>query len=174
MSKNSDASTSGFTVLSFLWRWIAALLLVLATFNPTGRSVYHWTAEAVSNSTFGPLNLLVIALLLAGWAVFWIATWRALNTLGVALAGLILGAIIWLLIDVGWIRTDSVSRGRTSPAGYPARSASRISTTDTPGRPCATPASAGEPVPAWSAVVTSDVWRRAGEPGENDRGQRDW
>ena len=109
MSKNSDASTSGFTVLSFLWRWIVALLLVLATFNPTGRSVYHWTVEAVSNSTFGPLNLLVIALLLAGWAVFWMATWRALDTLGVVLASLILGAIIWFLIDVGWIRTDSVS-----------------------------------------------------------------
>ncbi len=109
MSKNSDASTSGFTVLSFLWRWIVALLLVLVTFNPTGHSVYHWTVEAVSNSAFGPLNLLVIALLLAGWAVFWIATWRALDTLGVALAGLILGAIIWFLVDLGWIRTDSVS-----------------------------------------------------------------
>ncbi len=47
--------------------------------------------------------------MLAGWSVFWIATWRALDTLGVALAGLILGAIIWFLIDVGWIRTDSVS-----------------------------------------------------------------
>ena len=85
------------------------MLLVLATFNPTGHSVYHWTVEAVSTGTFGPLNLLVIALLLAGWSIFWIATWRALDTLGVALAGLILGAIIWFLIDVGWIRTDSVS-----------------------------------------------------------------
>jgi hypothetical protein len=54
------------------------------------------------------LNLLVIGLLLAGWVVFWIATWRALETLGVVLAAIILGAIVWLLIDVGWIRTDSV------------------------------------------------------------------
>lgn len=108
MAKTVDASTSGFTVLSFVWRWIAALALVLISYNPSGHSVYHWTVAAFSNSAFGPVNLLVIALLLAGWAVFWIATWRALNTLGVVLAAIILGAIVWLLIDVGWIRTDSV------------------------------------------------------------------
>jgi Family of unknown function (DUF6524) len=109
MANRSDASTSGFTVLSLVWRWIAALALVLLTFNPTGHSVYHWTVSAFSNSAFGPLNLLVIGLLLAGWAVFWIATWRSLDTLGVVLIGIILAAIVWLLIDVGWIRTDSVS-----------------------------------------------------------------
>lgn len=108
MARNSDASTSGFTILSFVWRWIAALALVLLTYNPSGHSAYHWTVDAFGNSAFGPLNLLVIGLLLAGWAVFWIATWRALDTLGVVLSALILGAIVWLLVDVGWIRTDSV------------------------------------------------------------------
>ena len=108
MAKSTDASTGGFTILSFLWRWLAALLLVLLTYNPTGHSAYHWIAEALNTHTFGPLNLLVVGLLLAGWAVFWIATWRALNTLGVVLAAIILGAIIWFLVDIGWIRTDSV------------------------------------------------------------------
>ncbi len=108
MAGNADASTDGFTLLSFIWRWIAALALVLLTFNPSGYSAYHWISDAVSTRTFGPLNLLVIGLLLAGWAVFWIATWRALDTLGVVLSGIILGAITWFLVDVGWIRTDSV------------------------------------------------------------------
>lgn len=109
MARNSDASTSGFTVLSFVWRWLAALLLVLLTFNPSGHSVYHWTVEAFSNSAFGPLHLLVIGLLLAGWAIFWIATWRALDTLGVVLSGIILGALVWLLVDIGWIRNYTMS-----------------------------------------------------------------
>lgn len=107
MARNSDASTSGFTFLSFVWRWIAALALVLVTYNPSGHSAYHWTVSAFSNSAFGPVHLLVIGILLAGWSVFWIATWRALDTLGVVLSAIILGAIVWLLIDVGWIRTDS-------------------------------------------------------------------
>lgn len=108
MARSSDASTSGFTILSFVWRWLAALALVLLTYNPSGHSVYHWTVDAFSHSAFGPLNLLVIGLLLAGWAVFWIATWRALDTLGVVLSAIILGAIVWFLIDMGWIQTDSV------------------------------------------------------------------
>lgn len=108
MAGSPDASTAGFTVLSFVWRWIAALGLVLSTFNPSGHSAYHWIAEAVSTRNFGPLNLLVIGLLLAGWSVFWIATWRALDTLGVVLSAIILGAITWFLVDIGWIQTDSV------------------------------------------------------------------
>jgi hypothetical protein len=108
MARDPAASTGGFTFLSFAWRWLAALALVLLTFNPSGHSAYAWIAEAVSTRSFGPLNLLVIGILLAGWAVFWMATWRALDTLGVVLAAIILGAVAWLLIDMGWVRTDSV------------------------------------------------------------------
>ncbi len=109
MANNTDASTSGFTVLSFVWRLIAALILVLATFNPSGYSAYHWISGAIRADAFGPLHLLVIGVLLAGWVVFWLATWRALNTLGVILAGVILGALIWLLIDLGIMHAETVS-----------------------------------------------------------------
>ncbi len=109
MARSIDASTSGFTLLSFVWRWIAAIALVLVTFNPSGHSAYHWITSAIGGSTFGPLHLLLVGVLLAGWAVFWIATWRALDTLGVLLSAIILGAIIWLLVDLGWVATDSVS-----------------------------------------------------------------
>tara|TARA_R110002049_G_scaffold21792_8_gene79099 strand:+ start:92 stop:535 length:444 start_codon:yes stop_codon:yes gene_type:complete len=109
MANNTDASTSGFTVLSFVWRLIAALILVLATFNPSGYSAYHWISGAIRADAFGPLHLLLIGVLLAGWVVFWLATWRALNTLGVILAGVILGALIWLLIDLGIMHAETVS-----------------------------------------------------------------
>jgi hypothetical protein len=45
----------------------------------------------------------------AGWSIFWIATWRALDTFGVVIASVVLGAIIWLLIDIGLLSADSVS-----------------------------------------------------------------
>jgi len=109
MARSIDASTSGFTFLSFVWRWVAAIVLVLITFNPSGQSAYHWVVSAIGGSTFGPLHLLLVGVLLAGWAVFWIATWRALDTLGVMLSAIILGAIIWLLVDLGLVATDSVS-----------------------------------------------------------------
>lgn len=109
MADEKNVATSGMTATGFLWRFAAALVLVLLTYNPSGQSAWHWISSAVSESSFGPLHLLLVGVLLAGWAVFWIATWRALGTLGVVLAAIILGAIIWLLFDIGLLESHSVS-----------------------------------------------------------------
>ena len=82
---------------------------MLLTYNPSGQSAYHWISSAIAESAFGPLHLLLIGVLLIGWAVYWIATWRALGTLGVALAGLVVSAIIWLLIDPAFKETGQFS-----------------------------------------------------------------
>ena len=107
--KDRDNDNGTLSAAGILWRFVAALLLVLLTYNPSGRSAWHWISTAISESSFGPLHLLLIGVLLAGWAVFWIATWRALGTLGVTLAGIILGALIWLLFDIGLLESRSVS-----------------------------------------------------------------
>ncbi|HSD69795.1 MAG TPA: DUF6524 family protein [Woeseiaceae bacterium] len=98
-----------FTALGFLWRFLAALALVLISFNPSGTSAYHWVVTAVGAGTFGAVHGVVLVLLLIGWVVFWVATWRALDTFGVFLAFIALGAIVWLLIDFGIITANTVS-----------------------------------------------------------------
>lgn len=109
MANKKDVSTSGITPLGFLLRFIAALVLVLLTYNPGGQSAYHWITSAIAASEFGPLHLLLVGVLLAGWVVLWLATWRSLGLLGVTLAGIILGAIIWLLFDIGLLESHSAS-----------------------------------------------------------------
>jgi hypothetical protein len=109
MADKKERSSDGLTAIGFLWRLVAALVLVLLTYNPSGHSAYHWITSAISDSAFGPLHLLLVALLLIGWVIYWIATWRALGTLGVSLAALVLGAIIWLLFDIGLLESQSVS-----------------------------------------------------------------
>ena len=109
MADKTDAASGSIGAVGFLLRLIAALVLVLLTYNPSRQSAYHWTTAAIGDKDFGPLHLLLIALLLVGWAIYWIATWRALGTLGVALAGLVLGSLIWLLFDVGLLKAESVS-----------------------------------------------------------------
>lgn len=110
MAKNNK-SQAPLSAVGFGLRLLAALALVLLTYNPSGFSAYHWVTAAISASAFGPLHLLLIGVLLAGWAVFWIATWRSLDTLGVVLLAIILGAIVWGLVRLGWISIDSVSSG---------------------------------------------------------------
>ena len=84
MAKNEERATNGLTAAGFLFRFVAALVLVAVTYNPSGESAYHWISTAIAASEFGPLHLLLVAVLLIGWVVFWIATWRSLGTLGVS------------------------------------------------------------------------------------------
>ena len=109
MADKKDIASSGMTAVGFLWRFVAALLLVLLTYNPSHHSAYHWITSAIAESTFGPLHLLLVGVLLAGWAVYWLATWRALGPLGFTLAAVIVGAIIWLLYDIGLLESRSAA-----------------------------------------------------------------
>jgi hypothetical protein len=83
----------------FLLRWLAALLLVFAVFNPTGLSYFHWIADGETGGTHLPLKILVGLLLLGGFAVYLRATWISLGLLGIALVVAVLGVFVWLLVD---------------------------------------------------------------------------
>ena len=107
MAEKRDTASGSIGAVGFLLRLVAALVLVLLTYNPTGESAYHWVGAAISDKAFGAVHLLLVALLLVGWSVYWIATWRALGTLGVVLAALVLGALIWLLFDIGLLEDKS-------------------------------------------------------------------
>lgn len=108
-NKNKKDSDSGLSSAGFLIRFLGSLALVLFTFNPSGFSAWHWISGAVGEGSFGPEHLLVIGILLAGWAVFWVATWQALDTLGVILAAIIIGALVWLMVDFGLIKAGTTS-----------------------------------------------------------------
>ena len=59
---------------SFLIRWVIALVLVFATFNPTSYSYFHWVVN-------GGNEMMALK----------------------ALAAALLGAMIWVTIDFGWL-----------------------------------------------------------------------
>ena len=80
-----------------LLRVLAALVLVLFTYNPTGHSYYHWALMRPENVS--ALEALVGALLLAGWVFYLRAALSSLGLTGVILLLLILGALVWLLIE---------------------------------------------------------------------------
>jgi hypothetical protein len=109
VSNNASRATGGVGIGGFVLRFIGALILVLVTYNPSGQSAYHWVSEAIAQSAFGPLHLILVAVLLIGWVVYWVASWRALGALGFILAAVLLGAVIWLMIDIGLLKAESVS-----------------------------------------------------------------
>ena len=81
-------------------RFLASLILVMGTFNPTRYSFIHWIAASFPR--LEPLQLVVGIALLGLWLFFVHATWRSLGTVGVALGLAFFIALVWLLTRWGW------------------------------------------------------------------------
>ena len=98
-------------------RALSALVLVFATYNPEGKSFYHWALAPLINGTLsmgGPASVkfLVGIALVAGWVVFLTATRRSIGIGGATLVLAISGGLVWLLLDFGIVSASS-ARGIT-------------------------------------------------------------
>jgi hypothetical protein len=98
---------TSFGILDFVWRLLAALILVMATYNPTGHSYVHWVRNAASGEGMMAAHFFVGVLLLVGWTIFLVATSRSLGTLGTVLGAALIGTGVWWLAQIGLIRADS-------------------------------------------------------------------
>jgi FtsH-binding integral membrane protein len=96
-----------FTALSFVWRFIGALLLVLVTYNPTEYSYYHWVRVAVAEGTLGPEHFFVGALVVIGWTILVVATKSSLGSVGIILGAALIGTAVWFMVDLGILRANS-------------------------------------------------------------------
>jgi len=100
-----------FTWASFFIRFGFALVLVYATYNPSGYSFYHWAKEAVFGEALAltPPFAMSAVVLLIGWTVYIRATLRSLGGFGLSLAVAFFAIIVWWLVDIGLLGIDSVS-----------------------------------------------------------------
>ena len=105
----SSEERSGGPLIGFLLRFGAALLLVLATYNPTRFAFVPWLRTALESDTVGALHALAGVVLLIGWTIFLRTTWAALGALGLGLGVAFLAAAVWVLVDFDLIRIDSRS-----------------------------------------------------------------
>ncbi len=89
----------GLTTKGALMRIALAVVLVLATFNPSGQSLYHWiAAEPLSVS---PGKVLAFLVLLIGWVACLRTALVSLGWFGMGLGAALLVALVWALTDQG-------------------------------------------------------------------------
>lgn len=81
----------------FLYRFVAAIVIVFVTFNPEGYSYYHWALEDIASITI--LKAFVGVALLIGWVILLRATLGSLGIIGLILAISFFGLGTWLLVD---------------------------------------------------------------------------
>ena len=90
---------------SFIVRFIFAVVVVFSTYNPEGVSYYHWIEETFPSITLG--KALVGVILIIGWVILIRATLGSLGAIGIMLAITFFGLLIWLIVDVIGLDTQS-------------------------------------------------------------------
>ena len=87
-------------------RFLAALILVFATYNPEGYSYFHWGIMQFTSMT--ATKAFVGVVLLIGWVIFIRATIHSLGLIGLTLAIAFFGTLLWIIVDWGWVPVDSI------------------------------------------------------------------
>ncbi|NOZ10462.1 MAG: hypothetical protein GXP09_05425 [Gammaproteobacteria bacterium] len=101
---NGSTTTLGWSGL--LVRLLAALVLVMATYNPEEKSYYHWVSQNLDS-----LNAIMAfagVALLIGWAIFIRATLRSLGLIGVVLAAAFFGTLVWLMVEQDIVSPNNI------------------------------------------------------------------
>ncbi|RKZ98031.1 MAG: hypothetical protein DRQ43_02115 [Gammaproteobacteria bacterium] len=96
-----------FNLESFFVRLFFALILVFATFNPSGYSFYNWMLTGLETG-FEPLMAFSGIVLVIGWVVYIRATITSLGLIGLILAFTFFGTLLWMVIDWGIVPADSI------------------------------------------------------------------
>jgi len=91
--------------MSFVIRWLIAFVLLAATWNPTEWNYSRWALEnwdaQMPMAVFAGLVLVVV------YIVYLRATLRSIGPIGMGLVAAVFAALIWVLIDLGWLETGN-------------------------------------------------------------------
>jgi len=96
-------SNQNITASGIMMRFLVALIIVFAVYNPHGWSYYHWMSNAMVGETIGGLALLIFAgvVVLISFTIYIRATLRSLGIFGLILTSAFFTTLVWLLIDLG-------------------------------------------------------------------------
>ena len=91
----------------YLLRFVAAIVLVFSTYNPSHHSYFHWARDSLPG--IDPLVVFAGVVLLIGWTIFLRATIRSLGAFGLLLAFAFFGTLIWLLVYWNLVPADNLT-----------------------------------------------------------------
>lgn len=87
--------------LALLIRVLISAFVVFGTYNPTGKSVYHWIANH-PDPTDAWVVLAGIITVLAIFSLL-IASWKTFGMLGTSIIAILFAAVAYLFVQEGWV-----------------------------------------------------------------------
>jgi hypothetical protein len=101
------AASPRLTLGGFLARFLLALVVVGATYNPTPYCYYAWVKS--TGFDWRPTTAFAGVVLLIGWFICLRLTLRSMGGIGFLLANAFLAALYWLLASWRWLPFDDVA-----------------------------------------------------------------
>lgn len=99
--------------MALIARFIAALVVVFATYNPDGTSYYHWVQESAGSM---PIKAFAGIVLLIAWIFLLKSAQSSLGMLGVVLAAAFFGTLLWVILSFAHVSAQG-SRALTYLVG---------------------------------------------------------
>ncbi|QQA41855.1 DUF6524 family protein [Pelagovum pacificum] len=93
--------------MGFLVRWLFALILLAATYNPTQYNYVRFSMANWDSNT--SIVVLLGLLLLVGFIIYVRATLRSIGLAGMILILALVAAIVWVAYDQGWVSLQNPS-----------------------------------------------------------------
>ncbi len=93
-----------FGPINFLLRWLFTLFLVFSTYNPGGRSFFHWAKSGEEPATMVAVTAIM---LIAAYAFLIRSTWRSIRWIGALLVGIFLALFNVMLVDLGLVTVSA-------------------------------------------------------------------
>lgn len=87
--------------MGFIIRWVFAFALLAATYNPTQLNYVRWVQDHGADNL--SIAVLVGLVLLIGYIIYLRATLRSIGPIGMALVLALVGALLWVLYDLGFV-----------------------------------------------------------------------
>lgn len=100
MLKAIQESSPGVLVI----RILVAAVVVFGSYNPTGKSVFHWVSNHPDPTNAWVILGAIVAILLN--VALLIAAWNALGFVGTIIVLILFGALAYLSFQEGWVGTD--------------------------------------------------------------------
>lgn len=85
----------------FLLRVALAMGLVLATYNPSGTSYFHWVQTGFETDT--AVKALAGIVLVILYVIALRATMGSIGLIGAGLVAALLAAVVWVMVDYGYL-----------------------------------------------------------------------
>ncbi len=90
--------------MGFIIRWAFAFVLLAATYNPTDWNYIRWSMANVDTNL--SMTVLLGLVLFVGYIIYLRATLRSIGIFGMVLILAVVGTLLWVLFDQGFINLN--------------------------------------------------------------------